>query len=480
MVQPPTRLCLDIHYLKEIMTDAHNRTLELVAGLDEEQVIGPKLPIVNPLRWEIGHVAWFHEKFILRDLYGRPPLLANGDSLYDSITIHHDQRWDLPLLSMQETLDYTEDVLHECLSLLPDGSADPAQSYIYCFCTYHEDMHTEAYCWSRQTLGYPEPSLANGQRPEDANAGAWPGDAAIPGGAFFPGASTETPFVFDNEKWAFETIVKPFHIAMAPVTNAEFMRFVNAGGYRRREFWSDAGWSWREQASARHPVYWLGGDGGEWRLRRFDQIEEMPPHQPVIHVNWYEADAYCRWVGRRLPTEVEWEAAALGEPAQDETAQDESAHGQSAQNESVRPESAQDESAQDESAQDESAQDKGMLASNKRSYPWGEQPPGVRHASLDGRALGCIDVAARPAGDSAFGCRQMIGNVWEWTASTFAPFPGFSPDAYKEYSEPLFYDTKVLKGGTWATRSRMITGRYRNFFTPDRRDVLAGFRTCAL
>ena len=209
------------------------------------------------------------------------------------------------------------------------------------------------------------------------------------------------------------------------MTNAQFMEFVNAGGYRNREFWSDEGWAWREQANAGHPVYWIAGDRGEWRLRRFNEIEAMPLHQPVIHVNWYEAEAYCRWAGRRLPAEVEWEAAALGEPAQDNS----------------------------------------RLALNKRTYPWGEQPPDRRQANLDGRAPGCIDVAALPEGDSAFGCRQMIGNVWEWTSDTFAPFPGFSPDAYKEYSEPLFNDTKVLKGGTWATRSRMVTGRYRNFFT---------------
>ena len=428
------------NYLKEIMTDAHNRTLELVAGLDEEQLIGPKLSIVNPLRWEIGHVAWFHEKFILRDLYGRPPLLASGDAIYDSIAIHHEQRWDLPLLSTQETLDYMKNVLHDCLSLLPDGMADPAQSYIYRFSTYHEDMHTEAYCWSRQTLAYPKPAFANALRPEDADAGAWPGDAAVPGGVFISGAAENTPFVFDNEKWAHEVSVEPFHIAKAPVTNAGFKEFVNADGYLNREFWSDAGWSWREQANAEHPVYWLAGDRGEWLLRRFDEIRAMPLHQPVIHVNWYEADAYCRWAGRRLPTEVEWEAAALGEPAQDNSG----------------------------------------LAPEKRTYPWGDQAPNMRQANLDGCAVGCIDVAALAAGDSAFGCRQMIGNVWEWTADTFAPFPGFSPDAYKEYSEPLFYDTRVLKGGTWATRSRMVTGRYRNFFTPDRRDVLAGFRTCAV
>ena len=300
------------------MTDAHKRTLELAAGLDEEQLMGPKLPIVNPLRWEIGHVAWFHEKFILRDLYGRSPLLANGDAIYDSIAIHHEQRWDLPLLSMQETLDYMENVLDDCLSLLPDGTADPAQSYLYQFSTYHEDMHTEAYSWSRQTLAYPEPSFANALRPEDADAGAWPGDAAIPGGMYFiQGPLNKTPFVFDNEKWAHEVTVEPFHMAKAPVTNAEFMDFVNAGGYRHREFWSDEGWSWREQANAGHPVYWLAGDRDEWRLRRFNQIEAMPLHQPVIHVNWHEANAYCRWAGRLLPTEVEWEAAALGKPGKD-------------------------------------------------------------------------------------------------------------------------------------------------------------------
>ena len=427
-------------YLKEIMTDAHNRTLELVTDLDEEQLIGPKLPIVNPLRWEIGHVAWFHEKFILRDLYGRSPLLPNADAIYDSIAVHHEQRWDLPLLTTQETLDYMENVLADCLSLLPDGPADQAQSYLYRFSIYHEDMHAEAYAWSRQTLAYPEPSFADVRRPEDADAGPWPGDAAIPGGIFYLGATKQTPFVFDNEKWTHKVTVKPFHIAKAPVTNAEFMDFVNAGGYQRREFWSDAGWSWREQTNTRRPLYWVAGERGEWRLRRFDQVEDKPPHQPVIHVNWYEANAYCRWAGRRLPTEVEWEVAALGEPGNDNK----------------------------------------ELALKKRSYPWGEQAPDMRQANLDGRALGCVDVAALPAGDSAFACRQMLGNVWEWTSTTFAPFPGFSADAYKEYSEPLFYDTKVLKGGAWATRSRMVTGRYRNFFPPQRRDVMAGFRTCAL
>ena len=169
------------------MTDAHKRTLELVTGLDEQQLIGPKLPIVNPLRWEIGHVAWFHEKFILRDMYGRPPLLANGDAIYDSIAIHHEQRWDLPLLRLQETLDYTENVLNDCLSLLPAGTADQAQSYLYQFSTYHEDMHTEAYTWSRQTLAYPKPAFCQYSQTGRCKCRGMVGGCSHSGRGIFPG-----------------------------------------------------------------------------------------------------------------------------------------------------------------------------------------------------------------------------------------------------------------------------------------------------
>ena len=427
-------------YLKEIMSDAHTRTLELVSGLDDQQLMGPELPIVNPLRWEIGHVAWFHEKFILRDLHGREPLLANGDALYDSIAINHDVRWQLPLLGTQETLDYINTVLKDCLSLLDDGRASEEQSYIYQFCAFHEDMHTEAYLWSRQTLSYPKPAFSNLQIPDDANAGPYPGDVSIPAGHFYIGSTEDTPFIFDNEKWAHEVSVNAFNIAKAAVTNAEFKDFINAGAYLHREFWSEEGWAWREQTKAEHPVYWMPGEGEDSQLKRFDENEFLPLSQPVIHVNWHEANAYCQWADRRLPTEMEWNAAALGETTKDGK----------------------------------------ELSKTLRTYPWGKQLVEPQHANLDGRALGCIDVAALPAGDSAFGCRQMIGNVWEWTSTTFEPFPCFSPDTYKEYSVPLFNNTKVLKGGTWATRSRMITGRYRNFFPPDRRDVMAGFRTCAL
>ncbi|MEE4380310.1 MAG: selenoneine synthase SenA [Candidatus Competibacteraceae bacterium] len=428
-------------HLIEILLDARSRTLDLLQGLSHTQLIGPKLPIVNPMLWEIGHVAWFYEHFILRRLYDYSPLLANGDTLYDSIKIAHDTRWGLPLLSLEDTLNYMEQV-HESLIERLDGSmASEQDSFIYQFATFHEDMHDEAFLWTRQTLAYPKPDLALAKQVEPAymGGGPLPGDVEIPGGAFLLGAAPTDPFLFDNEKWAHPVTVESFKIARAPVTNSEFTVFVEAGGYQRREFWDERGWLWRESINAQHPVYWERDTAGDWHFRRFHEHLPLPPHQPVIHVNWHEANAYCHWAKRRLPTEVEWEAAASGEPTTS-----------------------------------------GELSTQKRRFPWGDSAPRLEHANLDGRALGCIDVGALPAGDSAFGCRQMLGNVWEWTSDTFSPYPGFAPDAYEEYSQPLFGETKVLRGGAWTTRSRMVNARYRNYFGPERRDVFAGFRTCAL
>ena len=430
-------------HLVAMMQDARARTLELVAGLDDDQLMGPKIRTVNPLRWEIGHVAYFYEYFILRQMYGRDSVLgAKADELYDSISVVHDTRWDLPLLDIAATRQYMQDVMDALVERLgeisEDNLASEADSFIHQFGVFHEDMHTEAFLWARQTLAYPTPELAiAADVTPEREAGPYPGYAEVPGGIFRIGAEPDAPFIFDNEKWAHDVEVRPFEIAKAPVTNAEFQAFIEDGGYARDDLWSAEGLVWREGREARHPGYWVPDGPGKWLMRRFEHDIALPAHEPVSHVTWYEADAYCRWAGLRLPTELEWEVAALGEPAAD-----------------------------------------GTLAATKRRYPWGADRPAPRHANLDGRALGCVDVAAHPAGDSAFGCRQMLGNVWEWTADTFQPFPGFQPDAYKEYSADLFGETKVLRGGAWTTRGRMIHGTYRNYFGPDRWNVFSGFRTC--
>jgi iron(II)-dependent oxidoreductase len=231
--------------------------------------------------------------------------------------------------------------------------------------------------------------------------------------------------------------LKPFLIAKAPVTQAEYAAFVDERGYARPEFWSPAGWAWRAQANANSPVYWRRRST-QWERRDFDHWVALEPHRPMLHVNWYEAEAYCRWARRRLPTEAEWEAASAGVP------------------------------------------EGRRLGTHQRRYPWGDTLPATVPAQLDARSLGCADVAARPEGDSACGCRQMIGNVWEWTASDFLPYPGFVADPYKEYSEPWFGTHKVLRGGAWPTCARLLRNTWRNFYRPERRDIWAGFRTCAL
>jgi iron(II)-dependent oxidoreductase len=220
------------------------------------------------------------------------------------------------------------------------------------------------------------------------------------------------------------------------VSQEQFAAFVEDGGYRRPELWSLAGEQWRQRAGVEGPLYWRR-DGQGWARRDFDRWLPLEPHRPVVHVNAHEAEAWCAWAGRRLPSEAEWEAVAAG------------------------------------------------AAAARRRFPWGEEPPGPERANLDGLRLGCVEVGALAAGDSPDGCRQLLGNVWEWTATDFGPYPGFVPDSYREYSQPWFGENqfgenhRVLRGGAWTTRARMLRNTWRNFYTPDRRDVWAGFRTCS-
>jgi ergothioneine biosynthesis protein EgtB len=440
---------IDAGTLADWVRDARARTLDLVADLSDAELLGPRLTIVNPLLWEIGHVAWFQEFWVLRHVRGADPMRAEADRLWDSAAIAHDVRWDLLLPTRQETLRYLRAVQDRVVSGLHD--ALPAKDvYFVLLSVFHEDMHAEAITYTRQTHGYPAPRLGgvptvgDGAPHGDGRSTDRPvslaDDVLVPGGSFVLGAAPDEGFVFDNEKWGHEVAVAPFAIARLPVTQAEFAAFVDDGGYRRPELWSVAGWRWREAARAAHPVYWRADGPGRWLRRVFDRWHPLEPHRPVVHVCWYEAEAWCRWAGRRLPTELEWEAAASGQP-------------------------------------DVMAR---ALAASKRRFPWGDTEPTPDRAALDGRTGGTVDVAALAGGDSAFGSRQMIGNVWEWTESTFEPYPGFERDPYKEYSAPWFGTRKVLRGGCWATRARLIRNTWRNFYEPHRSDVWAGFRTCAV
>ncbi|MDT8283399.1 MAG: selenoneine synthase SenA [Gammaproteobacteria bacterium] len=415
------------------LKDARQRTLALVDGLDQQQLIGPKLDIVNPLLWEIGHVAYFYELWLLRHLDGAKPSLKNADEVYDSINVAHETRWDLPLLSLDETRSYMQQVQEAVIQRLKNKRLSAQDIYLTRYALFHEDMHTEAFTYSRRTLDYPMPKFENTvRRDETYNAGPLDGDVYIEGGVFLLGADKNTDFCFDNEKWQHPVSINPFAIARAATSYQQYAKFVDAGGYNNQQYWDKQGWDWLQKNNIKQPDGWKKDKNGHWLIKQFDQWQTMPPHAAVIHINWYEANAYCHWANRRLPTEAEWEMAACGN------------------------------------------------SETKPSYPWGDEPPTDKHVNMDSRAMRSIDVGALPDGDSVYGCRQMLGNVWEWTADTFNPYPGFVADMYQDYSQPLFAQTKVLRGGAWSTRSRLIRNTWRNYYGPDRNDIFAGFRTCAI
>ncbi len=372
--------------LRGCLADAHQLTRALTQFLDSASPAVPRLPIVNPPLWELGHIAWFQEFWLQRGGdFAVPSMLTRADRCYDSARVAHDTRWALDLPDARATRAYVDAVHARTLSLLEGDALDDRRAYFAQLALFHQDMHNEAFCHMWQTLAYPMPLAW----PEaDASIAA---DIEIPAMTFMLGAKPGSGFVFDNEKWAHEAKLPAYAIASRPVSNAEYRAFVEAGGYVRREFWSDAGRTLRERLALAHPRYWRRNGGG-WSVRRFDRWVPLAAHAPVMHLSWHEAEAYCAWARRRLPSEAEWECAA----------------------------------------------------------------------------------AARA---DRFNC----GQVWEWTSSRFAPYPGFAADPYQEYSAPWFAgEHRVLRGGSFATPLRLLRKTWRNFYPPERADMFCGFRTCAL
>ena len=415
--------------------DARAMTQSLVEDLSDEELLGTRQETVNPILWALGHISWFQEKWVLRHLSGRPSVNPAVDRWFDSFEVAHETRWELDMPPKEEILGYMATVLDHVEARIQELGQDEQSTYFNRLSVFHEDMHCEAIAIDRQTwqFGAPSPLRPEGGQPVAGGGGALPEDVEIPGNpAFHLGATPDMPFVFDNEKWAHPVEVKPFKIARAPVTNAQFAAFVEAGGYENPAHWSIGGALWLRKTKARHPVCWRQATGGGWEERSYRDWQAIAEHQPVVHITWWEAEAFCNWAERRLPTEAEWELAAAQEPG-----------------------------------------------GGKRRYPWGEELPTPGLANMDFAHGQRLEVGALPAGDSAYGCRQMLGNVWEWTADPFFPFPGFVVDPYKEYSAPWFGYWKVLKGGAWTSRARMLRNTWRNFYLPHRNDVFAGFRTCA-
>jgi iron(II)-dependent oxidoreductase len=252
---------------------------------------------------------------------------------------------------------------------------------------------------------------------------------AIPGGTATIGADAGAGFSYDNERPAHTREVAAFKLARTPATNADWLAFIDAGGYERRELWSAEGWCWRQQEAIQRPLHWTA-DGRQWRL---GELAEVDPDLPVLHISWFEADAFANFHGLRLPTEFEWELAATADPA----------------------------------------------GGRRNPFPWGTERVSRAHANIDQVSGGPAAAGSFP-GATARGVQSLIGDVWEWTASWFSGYPGFAAHPYREYSEPFFGERyRVLRGGSWATRPRVASATFRNWDFPQRRQIFAGVRLAA-
>lgn len=371
--------------LAQALRATRERTLGLLAAW-QQALPGLRVPYageLNPPLWELGHVGWFQEWWIARNReralgvgcnpgHARPAShLPGADALFNSSEVPHLTRWDLPLPDLDALLRYLAQVQADTLALLQEagGGADPGDDALYFWrlVLFHEQMHNEASVYMAQALDVAIPeALARGH----AAGASRSGELQVPAQTVQTG-HTGTGFAFDNELAAHAVDVPAFRIDAAPVTWARYLPFIGATGHAL-------------------PLH-VRSQGGQWQQRHFGRWLPLDLNAPAVHLSWHDAQAWCRWAGRRLPTEAQWECAAR-------------MHGQ--------------------------------------AMAWGE--------------------------------------VWEWTASAFEPYPGFVAHPYRDYSAPWFGNSRyVLRGGCAATDVQMLHVAYRNYFTPERRDIFAGFRSIA-
>jgi iron(II)-dependent oxidoreductase len=420
---------------------ARGRTLELIEPLTDEQLERQHNPLMSPIVWDLGHIANFEELWSIRALDPGArvgPETQARDAMYDALSHPRATRRRLPLPDRDGCLRYLEEVRVETRRRLHRIGFDPgdplvADGYVYKMIAQHEAQHTETIL---QTIQLIVDLVYEPARRREPLAAALPVEAefaVIPAGPFLMGTD-DRAFAYDNERPQHLVELPRYRIDLAPVTNAQYLAFIEDGGYRRRELWTEDGWRWLAAAGVEHPAGWVRNPDGTWSERTFGRVARLVLDRPVIHVSWYEAAAWARWAGKRLPAEAEWEKAAAWD----------------------------------------------LEKRVARRFPWGDMPPTEDHANLDQRTLAPAAVGAYPRGRSFFGCHQMIGDVWEWTASDFVPYSGFQAFPYREYSEVHFgRGYKVLRGGSWATQPIAIRNTFRNWDLPERRQIFAGFRCAA-
>jgi ergothioneine biosynthesis protein EgtB len=440
------------------------RTLEIVAPLEIEDYVVQTAEFMSPPRWHIGHTSWFFETVLQKyrpdyRIYSED-FLFYFNSYYEGFgsRIERPKRGTRSRPTVRETLRYRAHIDEEMSRFIESVSdRDDAGAIlgIVRLGLEHEMQHQELLVYDIKHLLCDQFDAPIATAPVSIENVS--GMAEIEGGLFELGYgvvdrvssptvregssksgyksphSKNYDYAFDNEKPQHKVFLQDFSIDRALVTNGDYLEFMNAGGYQDFRWWHSAGWERVNQEPWHAPLYWEQRDG-EWMVRDFAGLHQVADklNEPVSHVSFLEASAYAKWAGKRLPTEAEWEKAASFSPA----------------------------------------------SNSKRDFPWGPGDPDEKLGNLFENSLWSVTpVGAFPEGQSAYGCQQMIGDVWEWTTSDYAPYPGFKSE-FDEYNDKWFVGQKVLRGGSFATPRRHIRNTYRNFFYPHERWMVGGFR-CA-
>jgi iron(II)-dependent oxidoreductase len=405
---------------------ARERSLALLDPVPVQDQIRQVSPLMSPLCWDLAHSGHYEELWLVRELVGATPIDPRFDDVYDAFKHPRRDRPTLDILDAAGARAFDAAVRERVLEVLErvelDGD-DPllADGFVYGMVVQHEHQHAETLLATLQLMDdFAHPAADGRRRPATSGAPVEVArDVLVPAGEHGLGTDAH-PWAYDNERPAHVVELAAYRIDTTAVTNGAYAEFVDAGGYLDPAHWTDDGWAWRTDADLVAPQYWARGADGAWGRRRFGRTEPVPPGEPVQHVCWYEADAYARWSGSRLPTEAEWEAAAAGTAPAD-------------------------------------------------ADLWHGGPRRFAPAPV-----GTTDDVV-----SAHGVRGMLGGVWEWTASDFRAHPGFRAFPYREYSEVFFGpEYRVLRGGSWATHPSAVRTTFRNWDFPIRRQIFAGFR-CA-
>jgi iron(II)-dependent oxidoreductase len=413
--------------IQDALGRARAGTEELLRGAAEAQAaVGPALG------GHLARAAQFEELWILRQVDGQPPVVGAYPGIDGALLHDPAARGDPSPVDLADARAYAADVRERALDVLARADLDAGaplvrKGFVFGLVLQHEFQVQESMLEQIQSLPDVEYAAASETPAERAPSG--PAEIEIPGGAFLVGA-VEEPWAYDSELVPHEVELRPFLIDRVPTSNADFAPFIADGGYLREELWTSEGWAWRAEEGVEAPHYWESSSDG-WQRVRFGRREAVPPAEPVQHVSFHEAEAFARWAGKRLPTEAEWERAASWD-----------------------------------------------VRTGKNRFPWGRESMGYE-ANLGHRSLSPAPVGSYPGGESATGCLQMAGDVWEWTSSFFEAYPGFVAFPDSGLSEAFFGEShRVLRGGSWATDPLLARTSFRRFEAPEGRRFFAGFR-CA-